>query len=53
MRGDRRLIEGFVDDHRVLGKEVSRAELIREVLCNLLAQAASIRAPDCFILRTG
>lgn len=51
--GSRRLIEGITGDHRVLGKEVSRAELIREVLCNLLAQAANIRVPDCFVLRIG
>ena len=52
-QGSRRLIEGLTGDHHVLGKEVSRAELIREVLCNLLAQAASIRVPDCFVLRMG
>lgn len=50
--GRRRLVDGQFDGHRVLAKTVSRAELIREVLCNLLAQAASIRVPDCFVLHT-
>ena len=50
--GKRRLAQGLFGDHRVFAKQVPRSELIREVLCNLLAQAVSIPIPNCFVLST-
>ena len=46
------MVDGLADGRHVVAKQVPRAELIREVLCNLLARAANIPAPDCFVLST-
>ena len=48
--GGRRAI-GVYDNRRLFAKQTSRQELIREVLCNLLAQATDIPVLDCFVVR--
>ena len=47
---NRILAQGWADDVQVIAKSLPRYELIREVVCNLLAQAVEIPVPDCFVV---
>ena len=47
---DRVLAQGWAGDARVIAKSLPRYELIREVVCNLLAQAVDLPVPECFVV---
>ena len=49
-RGNRVLAQGWAGDTQVIAKSVPRFELIREVVCNLLAQAVGLPVPECFVV---
>ena len=50
--GNRVLAQGWAGDTRVIAKSVPRHELIREVVCNLLAQAIGLPVPYCFVVES-
>ena len=47
---NRVLAQGWADGVPIIAKSLPRHELIREVLCNLLAQAVEIPVPECFVV---
>ncbi len=50
-RNSRMLAQGWTDSGvPVIAKRLPRYELIREVVCNLLAQAVEIPVPECFVV---
>lgn len=47
---NRMLAQGWVDGVTVVAKSLPRHELIREIVCNLLAQAVGLPVPECFVV---
>ena len=47
---NRTLAQGWADGVPVIAKSLPRYELIREVACNLLAQAIGLPVPECFLV---
>ena len=47
------LAQGWVEGIPVIAKNLPRYELIREIVCNLLAQAVDLPVPQCFVVEYG
>lgn len=47
---ERALAQGWAGEAQVIAKMLPRHELIREVVCNLLAQAVGLPVPECFVV---
>lgn len=50
-KAGQRRAHGVYGNHRLFAKQTTPQELVREVLCNLLAQAAGIPVPKCFVIK--
>lgn len=47
---NREKVQGWVGDAQVVAKRIPRYELIREIVCNLVAQAVGLPVPECYIV---